>query len=29
MEMVEGKGCVKELGRMEFEELGKSVGLLL
>jgi hypothetical protein len=29
MEMVEGKGRAKELGRMEFEQLGKTVGLLL
>lgn len=29
MEMVEGKGRAKDLGRMEFEELGKTVGLLL
>jgi hypothetical protein len=29
MEMVEGKGRNKDLGKMEFEELGKTVGLLL
>jgi hypothetical protein len=29
MEMVEGKGRSKELGQMEFEPLGKTVGLLL
>ena len=29
MEMVEGKGRAKDLGKMEFESLGKTVGLLL